>query len=550
MSWIADIAKPLDSRRGPAASMEFRRIQALPRRVWDAADDLEELRVGLTEMLKRPEGTMALRPLQAAALRECHDLRGMFGPICVGAGKTLITLLAPVVCEAERPVLLVPAALRDQTLRKMIPEMREHWQLHPNLQVIGYSEISLEKNADLLFQIRPDMIIADESHALKNRKSGRTRRVLRYMAEYPMTTFIAVSGTVANFSVLDYWHTIQWALKPDNSPVPKTFYDAKDWSLALDERVHPKDRMGPGVLPKLVDGELDARQAYRIRLVETPGVIATGEDRLGTSLYITERKATLPLDVRQAVTELIEEWETPNGDLITEAVDLWRHVRTMLCGFYYQWNPNPPEAWLEARREWKKYVRHVLRHGRKALDTELQVFNHCKREQVPPAEFLLWRDLKDTFKLRTEPVWFNNFLLEDATAWLNEGPGICWVEHIAFGQALSGTSGKRYFGAGDSSILDAGGAIIASIAAHGTGKNLQKWNRNLVVTPPTGGKTWEQLLGRTHRFGQEADEVTFEVYQYHQALKDAMEQAVADATFLQDSLGNEQRLLYCDRSVP
>jgi hypothetical protein len=587
---------------GPVASTEFRRIEALPRRLWQNAPDLEELRVGLTEMLRAPGGSMELRALQAAALREIYEVGGLFGPICVGAGKTLIALLASVVCEAKRPVLLVPASLRDQTLGSVLRDMRPHWKLHTNLTIISYAELSLEKNAELadakgnvtrpalLDRLAPDMIISDECHMLKNPKSGRTRRVSRYMAANPHTTFVALSGTVASHSIMDYWHTIQWALKPANAPVPGRYYEAQQWSMALDERVQDKDRAPPGALLRFCEppepnpciahmigmGEdcpcgcrqgvpgwnyipaiTQARRGFRDRLVQTPGVLATGEDRLGVSLRISERSVTLPPMVRKVVDTIEATWELPTGEIISEATDLRRHLRTALCGFAYRWDPPPPREWANARKAWAQYVRHRLQYNRKGLDTELQVWNECEREHGGPVsesrsghcEWCAWRLLRDTFVPNVVPEWFSDYLLDDVAQWLKE-PGIAWVEHIAFGKELARRTGVRFYGAGDSDIGDASGPVIASIRAHGQGKNLQQWDRNLVTLPPTAGKTWEQMLGRTHRRGQLSDTVTFEVYQQHLALVEAMEQAVADARFLEDSLGNEQRLLYCDRSVP
>jgi hypothetical protein len=75
---------------------------------------------------------------------------------------------------------------------------------------------------------------------------------------------------------------------------------------------------------------------------------------------------------------------------------------------------------------------------------------------------------------------------------------------------------------------------------------LQRWSRNLVVAPPTSGKAWEQLLGRTHREGQQADEVSFEVFLPIQELKDCFERARADAKYLEETYGNRQKLNYAD----
>ena len=68
-------------------------------------------------------------------------------------------------------------------------------------------------------------------------------------------------------------------------------------------------------------------------------------------------------------------------------------------------------------------------------------------------------------------------------------------------------------------------AVCASPRAHGTGKNLQQFARNLVANPPSDGATWEQLIGRTHRQGQEADEVTVEVYRHTAPFLEAVEKA-------------------------
>jgi hypothetical protein len=545
---------------GPVSSLEFRRIRDLPRRVWDDAKDLEELVAGLTDMFKVPDGEWTLKVTQAAALRDLHDFGGLFGPIVVGGGKTLITLLAPELMKAKRPVLLVPAALRDQTLGKVLPEMKKHWRLHPNLRIIGYSELSQAKNANLLDRIKPDMIVADECHMLKNPKSGRTRRVSRYMNENPHTVFVAVSGTVANHSIMHYWHIAQWALKPDNAPVPKGFNEAKEWANALDERVPDADRTGPGVLLNLAPADPDirpphpqspttrARRGYRRRLVETPGVLATSEDELGVSLQILGlRKPQIPTEVQKVMRQVYALWETPDGEVIMEAVQLWRIMRELCSGFYYRWNPAPPREWLRARKEWGKYVRETLKHNRRKLDTPLQVWNETERHGGV-RQFETWKALKDTFKPNPEAVWMDDYLVQRAVRWLKD-PGICWVEHQTMGDAISRAAGVPYFGAGDSRILDAKGPVVASIAAHGTGKNLQQWDRNLVVCPPTAGGTWEQLTGRTHRMGQESDTVTFEVNVHHVVFEDAMKQAFADARFLEDSLGNRQRLLYCDTDM-
>jgi hypothetical protein len=83
---------------------------------------------------------------------------------------------------------------------------------------------------------------------------------------------------------------------------------------------------------------------------------------------------------------------------------------------------------------------------------------------------------------------------------------------------------------------------VLSIAAHGTGKNLQWTNRNLVCTPPTGGDIWEQLIGRTHRQGQTADEVFVDVYQHTAAVVEGFAKARSSAVYSESTMGQRQRL--------
>jgi hypothetical protein len=143
-------------------------------------------------------------------------------------------------------------------------------------------------------------------------------------------------------------------------------------------------------------------------------------------------------------------------------------------------------------------------------------------------------------------------VLEYARDWMIKNEGIVWVEHVAVGEKLSEISGFSYFGesgrdAKGQNIEESRGSIIASIAANGEGRNLQKWSRNLILSCPPGGGTWEQLLGRTHRQGQESDEVTIEVLLSCIEHYEGFEQAKRDALYVQDTTGQTQKLLTCDK---
>jgi superfamily II DNA or RNA helicase len=64
-------------------------------------DSQFDLSMKLTQKLRTENGTMTLRPIQAQALSELEQCQGLFAPIRVGGGKTLISLLAPALLQAN-----------------------------------------------------------------------------------------------------------------------------------------------------------------------------------------------------------------------------------------------------------------------------------------------------------------------------------------------------------------------------------------------------------------------------------------------------------------
>jgi len=525
-------------------SSDFIRIEGLPRRKWNIEPQISTIRKVLTDELKTDSGTLELWKIQAAALYDIIHHDGAFLPIGVGRGKAFISLLAPVVLEAERPILFVPAQLRDQTNKQVLPLMKANWKLNPKLRIVGYSELSLEKNSKMLEEYQPDLIVLDECHRVKNKKAGRTRRLVRWFNKHPETKCVAMSGTISKRSIKDFAHIIEWCLQ-DRAPIPKNWVELSEWADAIDEKVPPEKRVGPGALRRLCKNGENVRQGFQRRLTETPGVVASKENELGVALNLHRTDGPdIPDVVYSELLKMRTNWETPNGDLITEAVDLWRHMRELALGFWSMWDPPAPADWLIARREWKSLVRDVLKTNRRGLDTELQVWNDFRRKAPDDPVWAEWNEIKDTFKPNSVPVWLDPFAIKFCSKWLKK-PGICWTEHVPFALKLAEYSGVPYFGAGDSRISECTEpSIIASRPAHGEGKNLQAYSRNLVVAPLSSGERWEQMLGRTHRAGQTADEVTCEIFLHIDELMSSFDQARSDARYLEDTYGNRQKLNY------
>lgn len=548
-------------RKGVEDTSELQRVLRVPRRQWRGSQD--DMAAMLTEWLKRPGGTMSLRPIQAAALQDMHDFGGLFAPIRVGGGKTLISLLAARVLESRRPVLLIPAKLRHKT-QVEADDLSVHW-LFPRPTVISYELLGRAQAADKLAEIQPDLIIADETHKLKSTKAAVTRRVARWFKAHPKTAFVCMSGTITMRSLWDYAHLLEWALPEMLFPLPRSWPELTEWADCIDVKRDPlAQRMAAGALVQLCNDEERAelatddigpiRKAWRRRLTDTPGVIATEDRALGTSLNIQSTRVHLP-KMEAAFSHLRSHWETPDGWSCAEAVDVWRHCRELACGFYYKWDPRPPDEWMDARREFHAQIREILKHNQRRLDSMLPVVRAIDAGHYRSEPLRRWRAVRDTFLPNTVPVWISRAVVNSVRNWLEQGPGIAWVEHRAVAEALYphasvyGRQGRNQHG-DPIEEADPNTAIVCSIGSNSEGRNLQGWNRNLVVSCAGNGAVWEQLQGRTHRDGQEADEVTFEVMINCVEQWTAFQQALQDSKYIQDTTGQEQKLLYADVDMP
>ena len=533
-----------------------------------------------------------LLPMQAWAVHEMRQTGGLFAPIAVGDGKTLLDLLsAMVVPNVRTALLLVPASLKSQLLSVDWEFYSQHWKLpnlagskwaHPGrpwLYVMSYSELSTAKNTVVLTeQIRPDLIILDEAHNLASRKAARTMRFLAYMRKAVGVRVVCWSGTMVKRSMKDYAHLSNLALK-EGSPCPLHEGVLLEWAGAIDEGELFKRSIG--ALVSLCKPGEHIQVAWQRRLKETPGVVMSpATQNCPASLVFSERKVELPAPVADALRKIDATWTRPDGEELVEAIEKYACMRQMACGFYYRWVFPRNEAkdvidrWLLARAEWHRELRERLKNPRPHMDSPLlltkaairwykgyvHVDEKGERHEVPPFTargpmptwradaWPEWLEVRDTVERETEAVWVDRFLVEDSADWVRSNNGIVWYEHDAFGRSVAGAAKVAHYGPGEKAsaeIIRATGraGIVTSIRAHGTGKNLQMFADQLVSNPPSDGATWEQLLGRTHRQGQLADEVNVRVYRHCDVMRAALDAARDKGRYIQNTMGGSQKLL-------
>lgn len=517
----------------------------------------------------------AFKPAQAWALEEIEQVGGLLGPIGVGHGKTGLDIMAPIAMPGCKvAVLLIPPNLRQQFLRDYLA-WSEHFMTPtlvlddkmylkpgmPVLHVVPFSKFSRATATMLLESIQPDTIIIDEAHKARHPQTATTGRILRYFKKFPKTRLCCWSGTLTSKSIKDYAHLSSFALR-EGSPLPLDPNVVVQWSQAID----PSDWPAPlGDLYKLCRPGEHIYSGFNRRLIETPGVVATKAGAIDAAINIHERLAGVPDQIRHMLVDLRNSWTRPDGEEFVDTLSVQACARQLACGFYYRWkfprgeSAELIDAWFAARKSWFRELRMKLKDRRESLDSELLCRNAAIRAAagykgdlpVWHSEFWEpWAAIKDQVQPEPEAVWIDDYLIHDAAAWAHKHRGIVWVKHGAFGRRLSKESGLPFHAGGlgaEERILAETGkkSIIASIKAHGTGRDgLQlKYCEQHVADPPASGDEWEQLLGRLHRIGQEADEVDTWVYRHTAELRDAVDDAVLKARYIQGTLGTYQKLL-------
>jgi hypothetical protein len=537
-------------------SEDLSRISGLRRRTWSLAEGAE-LATELSRMLKTANGTMTLLPVQAIALREFWLVGGLFCSMSVSSGKTLLSALLGTVGQARNPVLMVPAKLlgsgraRGKT-EKDLAELSVHWIFKPPT-LLSYESLGVVSGKETLEALAPDLLILDEAHKLRNPHASRTRRVVRYLKEHPECRVCVMSGTTIKRSIKDYAHLLKLALR-GLAPIPLTAETLEDWDCALSEKIDMSNRIHPGALLQWCEpGEIEefgiinaARRAFSRRLDQTPGVVChhVAPEDVGADIIIRELVPDVCKATLDAFQLLREKWELPNGQELVDGCEVYRHSREMALEFYYVWKNPAPRDWLDARKAWGGWVREKLKYSR-TYDSPDDV----ARAFPAQPELLAWKAVRDSYRPETRIEWLGMGVLNQCAQWLREHDGVVFTEHTQFGEQLARLAGVPYFGAGGRDSVTGigiddyhGRACVASIASNSEGRNLQRWHKMLVTSPPPNGPGWEQLIGRLHRLGQFAKCVEVWVIQSSLEQSSAFWQAVADAELAEHANKEEPKL--------
>jgi hypothetical protein len=397
----------------------------------------------VSEHYVRPEyhGKFKLLPKQVEALLAYNDVGGVFGPIAVGAGKTLISLLIADDCyrnivveryegrgdRIPRVLLLVPPQVLAQLRGTDIPMCRKYTRFScpvhlvsgisrtkrmtlaksqmRGLYVMTYSILQGQDASDMLELIQPSLIICDEAHCVSGaRNSARAKRFKRYVDRHEPQV-VALSGTMTSKSPKDYHYIARACLKANNFlPNPVAMADA--WATVIDSnasslsefRSTARPSTGP-LLPLLAwakeqfpkeDLPVDLigfRKAAALRMRTTPGVTKSKDDELGCSLYIENlpvaKDAWAACDgyakQQELIKKLNDEWLTPDDDEIEEAMHVWKwRYEIEGAGFYNQLYWPNPDVLAKRKRVSEEEAKSILSRCREYHELRQEYNKHLR----------------------------------------------------------------------------------------------------------------------------------------------------------------------------
>jgi hypothetical protein len=497
---------------------------------------------------------ITLRPCQVEYLAGLVQYRRVFGSIGVGHGKTLISILASVVTRSYRALLFVPSNLVGQLTKIDIPQFEKWFHIkldwcslqdksqhqRRNLMnkhrvtIFPYSILSTEDTTDLLELSNADLIICDECHYLKNFGNAKITRFLDYIDKYTDCSLCFMSGTIIRKSIMDYHHLITRGLK-HLSPLPHD----NQLALDIDELISYKNfkkvdssKFLCKLAPQLKAGygeylvNVEKAREFMTHLFDcSPATVRTENQSVDCSLFINPIEMKKDPAITEHLKKLGEEWETPDGDLLEDYLSLTNASKQISSGFYYRlyWKEDTEDWQIDHHKKRvllvntiKKWIRY--RHRIK-LDT-LGLVEKALERGDPEVHSLqqVYKDWKDSIKgivqeRSRESIWLSDYKIREAKKWaLENKKGIIWYEWDAVGLELAQAIPNSVHcpAEADIELLRQNKILICSFA-HAEGKNLQHLSKNLLLDIPSSGALMEQLIGRTHRQGQEADCVEVDI---------------------------------------
>lgn len=339
------------------------------------------------------------------------------------------------------------------------------------------------------------------------------------------------------------------------------------------------------------------RKAYTLRLNSSPGVVSSPDDVVGTGLLFANQPVQTPeasegwSTLTALIKQVEDEYITPGGEDIAHAIHCYKWLYELSAGFYNElfWPEvavfakrrkiqesqaqeilDKAKKYEEAKALFTKELRYWLgNYSRPKLDSPLLVTGFLASKGAPPNgdDLLYYWELKQRLDFEGRPerdsraVRICPYKIDAAAAWARElkgEGGIVWIHNEEIGDWVtermleSGLDVLHCPAGANDEIRDTRNAhriVVASIKAHGTGKNLQHFWNQFVLQWPRGAIQAEQMIARTHREGQKKDSLTVTMSNTTSFDHANFAACLNDALYIHQTGGGQQRLVY-GRHVP
>lgn len=535
----------------------------------------------LTARFRCAGGTWQLRQDQADALQSAQDADGAFVVIDVGGGKTLTAMLMPAMLgiAPQDALVICPAKLRKEAKNEWSHYRRQFDVPEPGreLQYLSYTQVSHPNYVSRLEEDAPKLIVFDEIDKLRNWSSARTRRVLDYLSRHPDVKVVGMTATIGELE--EWWHLAR-AVLGERVPLPLAWDRMTRWARATDAAPlqYPtgRDHKDLHILADAYGIEEPSSQrrrsraALRARLTNCQGMVFSTSGSCDVPIRFTEYKPALPTAIQEAIDHMHATWMLPNGDFVDDQLRLASYERQLALGFFYKrvWEGGEDLELLYRGRAFDSAVRAVLKLRLRLIDSPKMVIESLAkwREGAPikfngagePAELtsrqheayqtldaaaIEWDEVKHREWPNTEPVWVTDEVLQDVVARHADDGTIIWYSHRAVAFRLR-EMGLTVHLADEGTRPDPEERVVClSTHSHAVGLNLQAWNKNIILTPSSKERNNHQLIGRTHRSGQESPEVSVVFMLNVQAGVRALRKAREEAKAFYEKTGIPRKLL-------
>lgn len=488
------------------------------------------------DSLKKPGGSQELFPVQKRLLSRLMLNQRLLAEVGVGQGKTLPSMLAPRVLGLDSALLISRASIIRSQTKHDYESYGKHWDL-PELDIRSYEYLAHQKHYDHFENTQPKMVVLDEAHRAQNPTTAFGRRLIRYLQKRPEVPVLILSGTLLSLGVKRFWFPALLGLPYDINPFPQDLTRAEQWEREPD--IRPLAMQVSRLRGE--DCTQDTKIEIWTKLAECCGAVVSHKRACSASidLYVHEvensQDCQYKMDVAQAeYDELSRKSPTKkrNSDGDLSALDVAKMAlltKIDLASYGYEtvWTEAKSQALKKAEFNWARLKQAYIEEGWVTSGGELASRAEQFGDSAVQARDTL-RKLRAEFQGERDVRWFCQKTLENIVRGIckvtkDKKPTLVFTPRVQLGVQLSGLLTKStgdqvdYFrshlmNGQKKTVMELFPrlGVVAQKAAL-EGANLQKYSRMIVIGATSSERDWEQLIGRMHRRGQEAETIELHV---------------------------------------